>query len=73
MTFTPDQVVDLLVRQTSTFYGLQHPYPCPNRDDKAHREIFGGLGVLLPTVRGWICPFCDYMQDRAYETKEVKS
>lgn len=37
-----------------------HPYTCPNRHD--HPEMAGDNGVLVPTVRGWICPFCDYTQ-----------
>lgn len=41
-----------------------HPYTCPNRSD--HPVLAGDRGVLVPTVRGWICPFCDYTQDWAF-------
>lgn len=37
-----------------------HPYTCGDRDD--HPLMAGDKGVLVPTVRGWICPFCDYQQ-----------
>lgn len=41
-----------------------HPFTCGNRDD--HPVVAGDKGVLVPTVRGWICPFCDYTQDWAH-------
>jgi hypothetical protein len=28
--------------------------------------VAGDRGVLVPTVRGWICPFCDYKQNWAH-------
>lgn len=57
--FTPDQVVQLAKAQTN---GMFHPYTCGNRDTETHRIAYGDLGALIPTVRGWICPFCDYRQ-----------
>jgi len=41
-----------------------HPYTCENRHD--HPEVAGDKGILVPTVRGWICPFCDYTQGWAH-------
>lgn len=37
-----------------------HPYTCGNRED--HPVVGGDRGILVPTMRGWICPFCDYTQ-----------
>lgn len=42
-----------------------HPFTCPNRHD--HPEIGGDNGILIPTVRGWICQFCDYTQNWAHD------
>jgi hypothetical protein len=67
--FTPDEVVNLARRQTGDGLGpfqRTHPFTCPNRGDGAHRDVFGDLGALVPTVRGWICPFCDYGQTWAH-------
>lgn len=59
MIFTPDEVVSLAGFQTGRRF---HPFTCPHRGDGQHRNVFGDLGALVPTVRGWICPFCDYTQ-----------
>lgn len=59
--FTPDQVVSLANWQADDNV---HPFTCDNRDDEVTHP--GKLGILLPTVRGWICPFCDYTQNWAY-------
>jgi hypothetical protein len=61
--FTPDQVVALEAFQRS---GRFHPFTCPNRGDDEHRDTGVDLGALVPTVRGWICPYCDYTQDWAH-------
>jgi hypothetical protein len=61
--FSPDEVVSLARWQTG---GKHHPSTCPNRGDSDHRDAFGDLGALVPTVRGWICPFCDYTQSWAH-------
>lgn len=46
--------------------GLMHPYTCgENRKDENHLD---GEGVLIATVNGWICPYCDYRQDWACES-----
>ncbi len=42
-----------------------HPFTCPNRSD--HPMIAGDKGILVPTVRGWICQCCDYTQGWAHE------
>ena len=67
--FTPDEVANLAKYQTgeTKFGGFpMHPFTCPNRGDGDHRYAFGDLGALVPTVRGWVCPFCDYTQDWAH-------
>lgn len=56
-----EQVLALTRFQTEA---LAHPFTCPNRHD--HPVIFGDNGVLIPTVRGWICQCCDYTQDWAH-------
>lgn len=67
--FTPDQVEALARHQTNegrSIFEQMHPFTCGNRGDGNHRNIYGDLGALVPTVRGWICPFCDYTQDWAH-------
>ena len=59
--FTPEQVLALSRRQSDN---NRHPYTCGNRTD--HPFLNGDKGVLIPTVRGWICQFCDYTQDYAH-------
>lgn len=39
-----------------------HPFTCAKRSEPGHL----GEGKLVPTVRGWICPFCPYTQDWAH-------
>jgi hypothetical protein len=43
-----------------------HPFTCGSgrRTDKDHLD---GEGILLATLDGWICPFCDYRQNWAHE------
>jgi hypothetical protein len=60
--FTPDQVVNLWKWQKNPG---RHPFTCGNRGD--HPELNYDKGVLIPTVRGWICQFCDYSQDWAHD------
>lgn len=60
--WTPEQVKCLFDYQSN---GNFHPFTCPNRDE-GHPEIAGDTGMLVPTRRGWICPFCDYTQDWAH-------
>ena len=61
--FTADEVTNLAKHQME---GRWHPFTCANRGDENHRNVYGDLGALIPTVRGWICPFCDYQQDWAH-------
>jgi hypothetical protein len=74
--FTPQQVVHLWGHQFGPWRNPfvvgdehmplpLHPFTCPNRGN--HPELAGDKGVLVPTVRGWICPFCDYTQDWAHD------
>lgn len=57
--WTPQQVNWLARWQASpTIY----PYTCPDRAD-ATTHLAGT--VLVPTIRGWICPYCSYTQDWA--------
>jgi hypothetical protein len=60
--WTPEQVVALQLFQDS---GIFHPFTCGDRDD--HPDMNGDKGILVPTVRGWICQFCDYTQDWAHD------
>lgn len=53
--WTPEAVAALNARQTA---GLDI-YTCPNRA-KDHPFCWGHKGVLIATVKGWICPYCDY-------------
>lgn len=76
--FTPEQVVALwgyqfgpwrnpLEEETEENKHLplpMHPFTCGNRS--GHPDLAGDKGVLVPTVRGWICPFCDYSQHWAH-------
>jgi hypothetical protein len=48
------------------FDGKYHPFTCANRSDGKHEIIGNDLGTLIPTVNGWICPFCEYTQSWAY-------
>jgi hypothetical protein len=59
--WTYEQVEALQLYQDS---GIFHPFTCGNRDD--HPVVHGDKGILIPTVRGWICQFCDYTQDWAH-------
>lgn len=61
--FTCDEVENLASHQTRSQY---HPFTCPNRSDGSHRYAYGDKGALVATVRGWICPFCDFTQDWAH-------
>lgn len=69
--FTPSEVAALDAYQRSRY---SHPFTCPNRGDGNHRENYGGrdTGCLVPTVRGWICQFCDYTQDWAHQFMKGK-
>lgn len=60
--FTQEQCDALNKRQRD---GTFHPYTCGSgrRKDSAHRD---GEGVLVATLQGWICPFCDYRQNWAH-------
>ena len=75
--WTPDQVVALNAFQRRREF---HPFTCPNRGPW-HAEINSPDDVLVATVRGWVCPFCDYTQEWAHsfmvrtepgETEKVK-
>jgi len=61
--WTPDDVRALFDSQTE---GVFHPYTCPNRGDGNHRHVGRDLGMLIPTIKGWVCLFCDYTQDWAH-------
>lgn len=59
--FTPEQVIALDHWKNNR---LGHPFTCACRDE--HPAHNGEKGLLIPTVRGWICQFCDYTQDWAH-------
>lgn len=60
--FTPEQVVALNDYQRARRF---HPFTCGNNRG-THPFYDGDKGVLVATVRGWICMFCDYTQDWAH-------
>jgi hypothetical protein len=60
--WTPTQVANLHAWQRSP---MSHPFTCPNRSD--HPDVDNDSDMLIPTVRGWICQFCDYTQDWAHD------
>ena len=68
--WTPEQVIMLLTRQNNQ---QLHPYTCPNHGDGKHISDDSSYDVLLPTVNGWICPFCDYRQTWAHEIVDNKN
>jgi hypothetical protein len=58
--WTPEQVSALDNFQNHRGPWAVHPmheFTCAH-----HSQV----GVLVPTVRGWICQFCDYTQDWAH-------
>lgn len=63
--WTEDQVAQLNAHQAR---GDVHPYTCGGeRGDAAHvaraeEDMAHDRGILIATVRGWICPACDYRQ-----------
>ncbi len=62
--WTPDQVARLWKFQTD---GKMHPFTCRNRGNGKHATIGTDLGMLIPTIRGWACPFCNYTQTWAHD------
>lgn len=62
--WTAEQVQNLLDFQQANY---MHPFTCANRGDGSHIIVFGDLGTLVPTVRGWVCLCCDYTQDWAHD------
>lgn len=70
--WTPEQVQTLNERQQ----GRGHPYTCGgDRGSPAHlayaEENCEDAGQLIATVRGWICPVCDYRQFWAHGIASV--
>lgn len=68
--WTAEQVEMLKERQADP---AMHPYTCGgDRTDRVHQfqadESGEEAGLLYPTVRGWICPACDYRQFWSLET-----
>ena len=62
--WTPRQVGHLMALQWNPNY---HPFTCPNRGIDHDPYGLSDLGALIPTLNGWICQYCDYTQDWAYE------
>lgn len=58
--FSPEHVVALNAWQQRDNV---HPYTCIEHARQDHRLTDG---ALFATVRGWICPYCDYTQDWAH-------
>lgn len=59
--WTAETVMALFAYQRDT---MNHAFTCGDRAD--HPLFDGDQGVLVPTVGGWICPFCSYTQNWAY-------
>lgn len=57
--FSVEQVESLLNYQSCDYF---HPFTCKYHDDGKHFDD----AVLWPTVRGWICPCCDFTQNWAH-------
>jgi hypothetical protein len=61
--WTAEQVEALEILQAIPLF---HGYTCGTKDAAPHPHA-----MLVPTVRGWICPYCTYKQDFAERiTKE---
>lgn len=60
--WTVEQVLILRKWQESR---AVHPYTCANRNNSPHPDE-RDTGVLIPTLRGWICPWCGYTQNWAH-------
>ena len=59
--WTRDQTVALWRYQ---FRGDLHAFTCANRSSPDHpTEPPEGECELIPTIRGWVCRWCDYTQD----------
>ncbi len=59
--FTQEQVDALNEWQKN---GRFHPFTCGN--DRTNEKHLDGEGLLVATLEGWICPFCDYKQNWAH-------
>lgn len=62
--WTDDQVEALNKFQKSRKF---HPFTCGNRHGHPYEEEYGDHGVLRATNSGWVCPFCDYTQNWAWD------
>lgn len=60
--FTPDQAASLNSYQVS---GLFHEYTCGGEPEDCPARRTLGSSVLIATVDGWRCPYCNYQQDWA--------
>lgn len=58
--FTPEQVYNLNQYQIR---GEFHPFTCGSGHRTEHPDK---EGILVATIYGWICPYCDYRQDWAH-------
>lgn len=58
--FTPQQVE---VLNEGQYIGFSHPYTCGNEDSNCPEHPDK---ILVATIRGWICPYCDYTQNWAH-------
>src|ERR1022692_2872373 len=60
--WTPEQVKALNEYQEGGWF---HPFTCGG--DNRNKKHLDGEGALVAAVYGWVCPYCDYEQDWAYE------
>ena len=66
--FTPDEVKSLNEYQQS---GVFHPFTCGgNRTDSNHLD---GEGILVATIYGWKCLYCNYTHDWAHDFMKDRS
>lgn len=66
--WTLDEVHSLSSYQAG---GFMHPFTCPHRTDGNHGwsvldRVPNDVGVLVPTLGGWYCRDCHYVQEWAW-------
>lgn len=66
--FTPAQVQTLNEYQFGVSdHGPGHPFLCGRNDKGHHGTIDGNRGLLIATLSGWRCLYCDHNQSEAFE------
>ena len=66
--FTPAQMQTLNEYQFGVSdHGPGHPFLCGKNDEGHHGTIDGNRGLLIATLSGWRCLYCDHNQIEAFE------